>query len=580
MTDPSPTKRNKKASNGAGTVERRGDLWWVQVSLPKQPGEPRARRPRVPIAGSEKMTEAQAKRAGARTAADVRSHKIVFDPKPRKGALPSPAAVMTVRQVGEAWTSGELYKQYGAVDGLSPRKSAYIDGKTLAKHVYGVKTRGATGPDFGDLPIASVTSDDARAVMGAQRPEEQALQTRRHTYNRARQLFKFAELPLKLRHEDSNPFTERMRPRKVKGVDVERNFQYLFPSESVRYSGHTNARLARRVLVAVAAASGFDVSTITGTKDGTGELTWWHYDVRNRVLQGVRPKVGKVAYAEGEPAWLFDLLDAWRELSGAPAADAPAEALKAAPIFPLAMLGWRRGREAEELRADFLEAGITRRDLHEETKTNKRFRWHDLRATFETWARRAGWTQERIDRRTCHGSRAMGDRYDRAASTLAELQEVPFPNLAMATPETRAVLEARLHTRLHTRGRPADASEAPEAPQPSGITGCEGGDLNPYALSGASTSSGTGAYDEAESSGNTSVGSNAQASTSPLAGPVCNDLCNAIDADEELLESKMLAADIAGNDTLVTAYRRRLERLRAEKVAGNVTSITAAKRHR
>jgi hypothetical protein len=38
--------------------------------------------------------------------------------------------------VGEAWTSGKLYADHGAVDGLAPRKSGYIDGKTLEKHVY------------------------------------------------------------------------------------------------------------------------------------------------------------------------------------------------------------------------------------------------------------------------------------------------------------------------------------------------------------------------------------------------------------------------------------------------------------
>ena len=42
--------------------------------------------------------------------------------------------------------------------------------------------------------------------------------------------------------------------------------------------------------------------------------------------------------------------------------------------------------------------------------------------------------------RSTHGSRAMGDRYTRAAGTLEELREVPFPNLAIAIPEVRAVL--------------------------------------------------------------------------------------------------------------------------------------------
>jgi len=475
----------KKAANGTGSVERRGALWWARITAPGKP------RRRLPMAGSEAWSRTEAKREARKLAADYAAGRIVFDETPRtRNRAIVPGSTMTVRQLGEAWTSSKLYEQFGAVDGLSPRKSGYIDGKTLAKHVYGVKTRGPNGPDFGDLPIASVTTEDASAVMGAQRPEAQAVQTRRHTYNRIRLVFRFAEFPLKLRPEGSNPFTERLRPRKVKGVDLDRNFQYLFPSEGVQLSTCTSVVLARRVFAAAAAASGFDVSTFTGGKDGKGGLTWWHYDTRNRVLQGVRPKVGKVAYAEGEPAWLFDLLDAWRELSGAPAEDAPEEARKAAPIFPLAMLGWRRGREAEAIREDFLTAGITRSDLHEESKTNKRFRFHDLRATFETWARRAGWTQERIDRRTCHGSRAMGDRYTRAAGTLEELKEVPFPNLALAIPETRAVLEARLATRLATAASeaPSDAREQTAATARN-YSECEGRDLNPHASYGASTSS-------------------------------------------------------------------------------------------
>jgi hypothetical protein len=62
--------------------------------------------------------------------------------------------------------------------------------------------------------------------------------------------------------------------------------------------------------------------------------------------------------------------------------------------------------------------------------------------------------------------------------------------------------------------------------------------------------------------------------------PVCNELCNAIDADEEVLEAKMLAADLEGNRTLVGAYQRRLERLRAGKAAGNVVDLAAERRRR
>src|ERR1019366_24628 len=243
--------KSKKAANGTGSVERRGPLWWARVSATGKP------RKRMPMAGSEAWTRAEARREARKLSADYEAGKIVFDETPRSKAKPLVAgSSMTVRQVGEAWTSGKLYEQFGAVDGLGPRASGYIDGKTLAKHVYGVKTRGPTGPDFGDLPIATVTGDAARAVRGAQRPEEQALQTRRHTYARIRQVFDFAELPLKLRLDGSNPFTKRLRPRKVRSVDVDKAHQYLYPSEAVQLAACTNVLLARRVFYALAVATG------------------------------------------------------------------------------------------------------------------------------------------------------------------------------------------------------------------------------------------------------------------------------------------------------------------------------------
>jgi integrase len=337
-----------------------------------------------------------------------------------------------VRQVGGAWTSGELYRKYAAVDGLAPRKSGYIDGKTLEKHVYSVKM--PDGRPFGDWEAAKVTHEHARIVMGAQRPEEQALQTRRHTYNRIRQVFDFAESPLRLRPDGSNPFTKRLRPRKVKGVDREKALQYFYPSEAVQLCACTAVLLARRVFKATAMATGFDVSTLP-------LLSCADYDPKNRTLQEVRPKVGKPVFVFANPAWLFDLLDAWRELSGAPEADADREVLKAALIFPPEALGYG-GRESDGLQADMKLANLTRAALVETTETSHRMRFHDLRATFET-ARRAGWDQRDIDARTGHASKAMAERYDRGARSLAELRETPFPDLARAIPEVRAVLEKR-----------------------------------------------------------------------------------------------------------------------------------------
>ena len=74
-----------------------------------------------------------------------------------------------------------------------------------------MKTRGAKGPDFGDLDVAAVTSDDVATVMGAQ-PAEHRGETRIKMYNRLHRLFELAEFPCRLRPEGSNPVRKYLRP--------------------------------------------------------------------------------------------------------------------------------------------------------------------------------------------------------------------------------------------------------------------------------------------------------------------------------------------------------------------------------
>jgi hypothetical protein len=120
---------SKKARNGAGTVERRGALWWIQVSMP--PGHI-PRRPRLPILESEGMTESQAKRAGAKLAADVRAGKIVFDPNltpPRSAPLGygHPDRAPVGASVDERRTDQENTER----SGLRPMSGGYIMVATL-----------------------------------------------------------------------------------------------------------------------------------------------------------------------------------------------------------------------------------------------------------------------------------------------------------------------------------------------------------------------------------------------------------------------------------------------------------------
>ena len=78
----------------------------------------------------------------------------------------------------------------------------------------------------------------------------------------------------------------------------------------------------------------------------------------------------------------------------------------------------------------------------------------------------------------------MLDRYTRTAVTRADLNYEPFPDVTEAIPELAE--PARLATRPVSASPPATAGLEPT---PRNQRECEGGDLNPYANYGASTSS-------------------------------------------------------------------------------------------
>jgi hypothetical protein len=117
-------------------------------------------------------------------------------------------------------------------------------------------------------------------------------------------------------------------------------------------------------------------------------------------------------------------------------------------------------RLATALRDDLKAVGVSRALLYEEDASNvEPLRFHDLRSTFCTWARRAGKSDAWISERTGH--ELSGDRisrYDRGATTLEDLAYAPFPDIADALPEL-----APLHTPLHTPGNGAGGGRGESA---------------------------------------------------------------------------------------------------------------------
>ena len=92
-------------------------------------------------------------------------------------------------------------------------------------------------------------------------------------------------------------------------------------------------------------------------------------------------------------------------------------------------------REGETLRDDLTAAGVTREALHDRKPNASPLRFHDLRATFVTWAMREGRGDGWISDRTGHLTPEMRARYARAARTLQDLNYQPFPDISAAIPE-------------------------------------------------------------------------------------------------------------------------------------------------
>ncbi|HVY45478.1 MAG TPA: site-specific integrase [Minicystis sp.] len=258
--------------------------------------------------------------------------------------------------------------------------------------------------------------------MAAQ-PAEQAAQTKLHTYQRLRRLFDLAEYPCKLRPEGSNPIKKYLRPDR----DPEKFYNFLYPSELLAVLGSKGIPLGRRVLYVLGCYCGL-------RKESLYSLLWSGVDLKHGTITVYKAKGkkradgadgGRPLFFQADPSVML-VLRAWREHCGSPA---PAERV-------LREVGCElRHDEAKMLREDLRAVGVTRELLFLDAANVEPLRFHDLRSTFVTWARRAGRSDAWIAERTGHLTQTMIDRYTRQAQTLADLNYEPFPNLVNAIPE-------------------------------------------------------------------------------------------------------------------------------------------------
>lgn len=316
----------------------------------------------------------------------------------------------TVRQFGEQWTSGKLFARHGEVRKLGDKSSAGSDETRLEAHVY---------PHIGDKAVVDVTDVDieqcfAKAAQGAQakRGKPWRQDTKIHLYQVTKRLFDLAIKPGRLRTD--NPVSkEDHRPRKGKP----KLFVFLYPAELLALLNCTDIPIGRRVHYALGCYTGLRKSSLA-------PLTWADIDFTHSTITALVVKNMIPLMFELQPDVLA-LLQAWYERCSKPYdsslvirdLDAPNE------------------REAETLRADLRLAGVRRALLFSDAPNVQPMRFHDLRATFVTWALRAGKGWGWITARTGHLTPAMMDRYNRQMTVLADLQYTPFPDVTNAIPE-------------------------------------------------------------------------------------------------------------------------------------------------
>jgi integrase len=452
---------SKKAKNGTGTIAPRrlpdgAFAWWARITLPD------GRRPRIPL---KKMSEAMAKEKAAYYSEQAKLGILVFDVEPARASAPG-GAITTVREFGEAWTSGGLLKTYGKVNRLRVKAGAEIDQWCLRKNVYEVKTRGNAGAPFGDLPLADVTEDDVGKVMAAQPPKSRA-ETLIKQYNRLHRLFDLAIFPLRARKD--NPVTRYLRPE----PDADKLFCFLYPTEMLALlrgrneAGEVVIPLGRRVLYALA--------TYTGQRKGSlYALRWKHADFDHGTLASFKTKTGRAQYFVADRG-LMAVLKAWRaevakvdaakraSLGFEPVSEADRARVEADDETPIVRDVECKGgpkKLAKVLRADLKAVGVKRALLFEENAENvEPLRFHDLRSTFCTWARRAQKSDVWISERTGQDvDGKMISRYDRGAQTLGDLGYEPFPDIARAVPELPPI-EPALATALATTDEAEDDTD-------------------------------------------------------------------------------------------------------------------------
>lgn len=425
-------------SRGAGSVYPHRGAWYVRVFMGAE-----SQPPRPAFALSSCTTEEQAQARGAMVADAARelrkagrvdqiAHGILerlaaADNDKRLDAVrdavaavvrgevraKAPAPMITIREFGEQWTSGELHRR--RPEHVKLKSSARTDEGRLRKWIY---------PLVGDVPVAEFTIEDAERVMGTL-PLKMSDASRRHVAQIMYRLLRLAVFPFRLRA--TNPLPEGFLPQ----VRNDCAKQSLYPDEDAKLLAASTVPLSFRVFYGALTREGFrsasealalrrrdvdlDREVVHLDENKTDDPRAWALSPgvasALRVWLAIREEEDNTKIGDDDPLFVL------RDENGEPVPETHA---------------------AERFRKHLQVAGISRPQLFARGPNRRRIWLHDLRATFVTISLANGKSETWVADRTGHKSSAMIQRYRRAARLVEELQLGELQPLVDAIPELAA----------------------------------------------------------------------------------------------------------------------------------------------
>ncbi len=330
---------------------------------------------------------------------------------------PKRSGVLTFQVFAERWTGGELHRDYP--DHVRAKRSADDDVFRLAKHVY---------PEIGPRELASLTLDDALAVM-RKLPPELSPASRRHVAQLLSKVFTLAVYPCRVLAVSPLPrgFLPKLRKQKAKAA--------LFPNEEAQLLAARTVPLPNRMLYGFLAREGMRSSEAL-------RMTWEDLNLDHGM---VRLDANKT---DDPRAWALDsgtaeALRRWRALRG-----------KVADTSTVFEQVENRGHLADTFRAHLREAKVTRAELYEDSPSRRPIRLHDLRATMTTVALASGKTEAWVTARTGHRSSMQVSGYRRLAQAFADVGAASLANMADTVPELSKEAAADAAARVGKRRAP------------------------------------------------------------------------------------------------------------------------------